>query len=467
MRGAKLMHTLSSQWIQLLSRRRLSNSGEFQDAYDESVRSAFEVDWDRILFCNALRRMHDKTQVFPLPEDDIVHSRLTHSLEVASVGRSLGKTVGERIVERHGISDYCSFHDFGDVVAAACLAHDIGNPPFGHAGEDAIARFFKQHPAGRDVVFQLSGRQASDFTDFEGNAQGFRVLARLQLEVDGGLRLSAATLGAFCKYPRESGKDLKHDRIDRKKHGFVQADAELFERLAQELGLHPQAGCGNAKVWARHPLAFLVEAADDICYSILDIEDGVRLGHVEQKSAEELLIAVARQSGRFKEDRLNRSTDKRARLGYLRAMAIGQFIQQCASVFLDNETAILEGRFDDALTGVIGAKEELGQLKELARHTCYNAPGVLEIELAGYEALAGLLGHFVPAMAAEDADDKKLDKRGLIARDLFLQRVKLDRIPDIYHRILRVTDYVSGMTDRYALSMFRRIQGIAVPGRIS
>lgn len=459
------MSEQARRWMRLLSRRRLSNRGEFQDAPEESVRSAFEVDWDRILFCNALRRMHDKTQVFPLPEDDVVHSRLTHSLEVASVGRSLGKMVGREIAQRHGLFEQLSLHDFGDVVAAACLAHDIGNPPFGHAGEDAIARFFREHAAGRAALERMSPRQAGDFTEFEGNAQGFRVLSRLQLEVDGGLRLSAATLGAFCKYPRESGRDLKGARIDSKKHGFVQADAMLFERLAEELGLVPLSASANTLVWARHPMAFLVEAADDICYSILDIEDGVRLGHVTQAEAEQTLISVAEQSGRFSLSRLNRTDDKRARLGYLRAMAIGQFIGECAQVFLENEAAILEGRFERSLTSAVGAHRQLEQLKELARHTCYNAPGVLEIELAGYEALAGLLGHFVPAMAAED--DRLLEKRLQIARALFMQRGTLIGIDHIYDRILRVTDYVSGMTDRYALSMFRRIQGISVPGRIS
>ncbi len=459
------MNAYASQWQKLLSRRRLSNSGEFQDVSEESVRSAFEVDWDRILFCNALRRMHDKTQVFPLPEDDVVHSRLTHSLEVASVGRSLGKMVGRQIVDRHGLAEHFSFHDFGDVVAAACLAHDIGNPPFGHAGEDAIANFFRVDEAGKNALLKMTSKQGSDFTEFEGNAQGFRVLARLQLEVDGGLRLSAATLGAFCKYPRESGKHLKGARIDSKKHGFVQADSGLFEKLAAELGLLNKGADANSKVWARHPLAFLVEAADDICYSILDIEDGVRLGYVNQDKACEPLRSVASRGGRFSEQRLQRSTDSRARLGYLRAMAIGQFIQQCAEVFLDNERSILEGDFDQALTGAMEARAELEQLKELARHTCYNAPGVLEIELAGYEALAGLLGHFVPAMAADH--ERELTKREQIARELFLQRGTMIGVRDIYDRILRVTDYVSGMTDRYALSMFRRIQGIAVPGRIS
>jgi dGTPase len=459
---------MTMEWQRLLSRKRVSFDGSLRDPSREVARSAFERDWDRLLFSTAFRRMHDKTQVFPLPDDDVVHSRLTHSLEVASVGRSLGKRVGQTICERYRIDTASEFdpHDVGDVVAAACLAHDIGNPPFGHAGEDAIAAFFRSE-AGATWLAGLSERERADLRAFEGNAQGFRQITRLQLEVDGGLQLTAAVLAAFSKYPRESGDDLNvEDRASTKKHGVFQEDLAALTAITTEMGLKASVATGGGRSWSRHPLAFLVEAADDICYSILDIEDGVRLRHVDAGAAESLLGAVAAKGQAFSLSRLNASDEPRARVAYLRATAIGQMIEESARVFLDVEARVLRGEHDVALGDLIPSHVELDALKKLAHKHCYNAADVIEIELAGYEALGGLLEHFIPAVVPDEASREGRPGREKKALELLRQRgVRIDE-PSRYSRILRVTDYVSGMTDRHALATYRRLKGIAIPGRI-
>jgi dGTPase len=454
---------MTMDWQQLLARRRLSFTGTFRDSSNSSRRRSFERDWDRVLFSTAFRRMHDKTQVFPLPDNDVVHSRLTHSLEVASVGRSLGKEVGRTLLDRHAaLAAHVDIHDLGDIVAAGCLAHDIGNPPFGHAGENAIASFF-QSDVGRAATAGLTERQRDDFEAFEGNAQGFRVLTRLLLEGDGGLHLTTATLAAFSKYPRQAGRGLAREgQISTKKYGFFEQDAPAFQALARETGLVPLAAPDGVLMWARHPLAFLVEAADDICYSILDIEDGVRLGHVRAADAEDLLTALAPN---VSADRLATCGDPMERVSYLRALAIGQMIDQCVQVFLDNEAAILAGTYGHSLADQIPGADKLKALKALAFRACYRAPEVLEIELAGYEALGGLLETFVPAAAAETFHGPLADKQKKTRALLLGRGVKLDGRP-AYERILRVTDYVSGMTDRHALATFRRLTGITIPGRL-
>lgn len=447
-------------WNQLLSRRRVNCRPGIREAAEEPARSAFERDWDRVIFSTAFRRMHDKTQLFPLPEDGVVHSRLTHSLEVASVGRSLGKRAGRTICQRHSID---AAHDIGMVVAVACLAHDIGNPPFGHAGENAIASYFEGERA-RAALESLSPQQQADLQNFEGNAQGFRILTRLQLEVDNGLRLTAATLAAFCKYPRFSGGHLKSsDNVATKKHGCFEHDREILGAVAREVGLTELvAGCA----WARHPLAFLVEAADDICYSILDIEDGVRLGHVPVEEAAGPLSSIARKLETYDGERDAKHSDPETRLDYLRAMAIGRMIEECVQVFLDHERQILDGAFRRSLTDEIPSHADLEALKQLARERCYGVADVLEIELAGYEALGGLLEHFVPAVIPEPSDRPRSGRERKSLELLRHHRVAIDA-GTLYERVLRVTDFVSGMTDRAALAIYRRLKGIAIPGRIA
>lgn len=454
-------------WQRLLSRKRVVCGGRLRETSLEGARSVFERDWDRLLFSSAFRRMHDKTQVFPLPDDDVVHSRLTHSLEVASVGRSLGKRVGRAVCERHAIpAADLDPHDIGDVIAAACLAHDIGNPPFGHAGEDAIATFFRAL-AAEPALAGLSPRERADLQAFEGNAQGFRVVTRLQLEADGGLQLTVATLGAFCKYPRESGEDGRRaGKVSSKKFGLFQDDVGTFEAIANELELPRVTSPGGVRAWARHPLAFLVEAADDICYSILDIEDAVRLRHVTRTDAEELLSAIAAKSQAFDPKRLAAFELLDDRIGYLRATAIGQMIEECTAVFVDAEAALLAGDFDIALADAIPSNTDLAALRRLARTQCYDAPSVIEIELAGYEALGGLLERFIPVAIPDDPANAPRPERERKALALLrASGASLDGLSR-YGRILRVTDFVSGMTDRHALATYRRLQGIAIPGRV-
>lgn len=448
-------------WKKLLSTRRINANGQLRDAPPEEARTAFERDWDRVLFSGAFRRMHDKTQVFPLPEDDVTHSRLTHSLEVASVGRQLGRWIGNAVCKREDIG--ATPHDIATLVATGCLAHDIGNPPFGHAGEDAIGSYFRSS-AGQEVLKGLNEKETFDLERFEGNAQGFRILTRTQLEPDGGLQLCAATLGAFSKYPRGAGSDLENTSIAAtNKHGFTQSEEGIFRKVAEELQLE-QICPGRS--WHRHPLALLVEAADDICYSILDIEDGVRLGHVPEQEATEILRALASKHPSFNEERYKDKPTK-SKIGYLRALSIGQLVTECATKFLDLEHEILGGRFTKSLVAVVTSAADLKALVKLARRRCYDAPTVVEIEMAGYEALGGLLSHFVPAVASQPDAREGLSKQRRKTLVLLAGRGVNVSEGGRYERILRVTDHVSGMTDRHALATYRKLHGISVPGRFA
>ena len=299
-------------WETLLSPQRKGKKGDISSA---PSRSAFEQDYDRIIFSHPFRRLQDKTQVHPLPEHDFVHTRLTHSLEVSSVGRSLGKKAGEVILGRHPeLQERLSLFDFGAVVAAAALAHDLGNPPFGHAGEDSISDFFKHNPAGQSWRTLVTPSQWEDLVRFEGNAQGFRLLNKDQY----GLRLTYACLGAFTKYPCPAMLSERDPaRKSQKKFGYFQSEAAFFREVAHHLGLHPLA----EDAWCRHPLAFLVEAADDICYSIIDLEDACRLGLVSFDETVELLAGIL--GDRLNRTKLAASEDLNEKLGVLRSLAIG------------------------------------------------------------------------------------------------------------------------------------------------
>lgn len=451
-------------WQHFLSPIRIGTLEDFPAEQEESQRSNFERDWDRVLFSNAFRRMHDKTQVFPLPGDDVVHSRLTHSLEASSVGRSLGRAVGNAIAERHHEPPIRP-ETFSGIVATACLAHDIGNPPFGHAGEDAIREFFREYFRTRAAssISQLRAPEKADLEDFEGNAQGFRILTRLQLEEDRGLCLTAATLGAYTKYPREAGIQLViPEHSSTKKHGFVQGDKRTFQRLVNVLELKRHECQGQGLSFYRHPLAFLVEAADDICYSILDIEDGIRLDYVRYEEAEAAIMPIVERGKAFSCSRLKRFC-RRERFGYLRALAIGELISECAVLFADCEDAILNGTWDMQLVDGIRSSAQLESLTGLAQKYCYQAPQVLEIELAGYKAISGLLECFVEAALAGAEPPRQTQKAWALLKSMSPIRQE----SSVYERLLRVTDFVCGMTDRFALSLWRRLTGVSVPGRMS
>jgi dGTPase len=420
-------------------------------------RTAFQQDYDRIVFTSAFRRMKDKTQVFPLSKSDYVRTRLTHSLEASCVGRSLGAVVGREIIARHGLHDVES-GDFGAIVAAACLAHDIGNPPFGHAGEDAIREWFRN--SGLLDRHPFTPAQRADFERYEGNAQGFRILTRLQNPANPGLQLTSAVLATFTKYPRPSHLAAELDGKSGKKFGFFQQDAEAFGHVARSTGLVERI---PGQAWRRHPLAFLVEVADDTCYLIVDLEDAARLGFVPYKDAECLLGELAGNavSGR----RLDRLHDPKERLEYLRAKAIGRLLESAAAVFLENEDAILKGEFDDELLDQSPVAIPLQAILKLAKETIYNARPALEIETAGFEVLGGLLALFTDAVEAGAGLARLTTRDRMLLKLLPTQFLGHDGQPDPdpYVRLLQVADFVAGMTDSYAVDMYRKLKGIDMP----
>jgi dGTPase len=429
-------------WPQLLSSQRQNQKA----GTDGVSRSSFEQDFDRIIFSHSFRKLQDKTQVHPLPEHDFVHTRLTHSLEVSSVGRSLGKRAGEVIMERHPElnSNFSSF-DFGAITAAAALAHDMGNPPFGHAGEAALSEYFK------NKTFDVTPAEYEDLVSFEGNAQGFRILNKKQF----GLRLTYATLGAFTKYPCPSllpGREKK--KKSQKKFGYFQSEAEAFKDVAEKLGLIPSFN----GAWCRHPVAFLVEAADDICYSIIDLEDGCRMGLVNFNDTVDLLAPIL--GSKLNKEKLSSTPGLNEKLGVLRAMAIGELIEASTEVFLDNEKGILDGSFDHALTDLCRFKEALGVINKVSVEKIYRTHTVVEIEASGHEVLPGLLHEFV--IAGTELVNPNSSRKNKNLALLFPEEVRLAIEDANTYTILRnVIDFISGLTDRHALSLYRKIKGIS------
>lgn len=430
------------EWSQLLSSAR-SNLKQ-KDA--EASRSAFEQDYDRIVFSHPFRRLQDKTQVHPLPEHDFVHTRLTHSLEVSSVGRSLAKKVGESVLANHqSLQSSYSLFDFGAIVAAAALTHDLGNPPFGHAGEDAISEFFVSG-SGRRFQDRVTPAQWAEFIRFEGNAQGFRIL-----NIDRyGLKLTNAVLGAFTKYPWTASASAR-----KSKYGFFESELQTFAHVAEDVGLIGRA----PDQWHRHPLAFLVEAADDICYSLIDLEDGCVLGLVSFEEARSLFSAVMTKSV-DRLDRLDRLKNRNERIGYLRALAIGDLIEACSKVFLEHEKEILSGKFDAPLVTLTSAAAGLKDIIRVSREKIYLSRQVAEIEASGHRVLPGLLEAFVDA-AWETRNTTPSRSQSnlfrLLPEDTALEIRQGEG--DAYPMLRLIIDFVSGLTDRHALSLFGKIMG--------
>jgi len=440
-------------WSRLLSPRRLPHAAASEPI--TAARNPFQKDWDRVVFCSAFRRLQDKTQVHSLPETDYVRTRLTHSMEVSSVGRSLGAAVGETVLQRRagGLGEI-SAAEFGHIVSAACLAHDIGNPPFGHFGEATIRHWFG-HGQGAALMRPLPAAQAQDFERFEGNAQGFRVLTRLQnWRNAGGLRLTCATLATFMKYPRPAvlGAGAQADPGDcaMKKHGFFVVDRDSFAEVAAEVGLQPRPG-GS---WCRHPLAYLLEAADDICYRVVDLEDGFKLGRIGFDTAEELLQPLV---GGFP-PRYREIEEPSQRIAYLRAKAIGRLIEDATAVFLDNEGAILAGSFRDDLIAASAAAPTLREIERLTRERIFQTRARYEVEIGGVEILETLLSAATEAMLQVERGET-LSPRSEALMHLLPERPPPGQVGR-YEGLLRVTDYVSGMTDSYALATFRRVKGL-------
>jgi dGTPase len=438
-------------WQQLLSSQRPSQKRNFH----ELSRSAFEQDYDRIIFSHPFRRLQDKTQVHPLPQDDFVHTRLTHSLEVSSVGRSLGKKVGEIILNKNpDLSKHTSLFDFGAIVAAGSLAHDLGNPPFGHSGEDAISDFFIHHPFGKSLQAKVTEAQWADLINFEGNAQGFRILNKKEY----GFKLTHATLGAFTKYPCPAlfnGRDKS--KKSQKKYGFFATEATLFKEVADQIGLVNK----DKFVWSRHPLAFLVEAADDICYSIIDLEDGCRLGLLTFDEVIELFSPILKD--KLDKKKLSYKSGLNEKLGILRAMVIGELIEATTIVFIENEENILDGTFDEALTDQCEHKGALKTINKISVEKIYRARHVVEIEAAGFEILPGLLEEF--GKASDALLKKNLEKKYINLSKLFpieTTQAILAKPDNIYLQFREVVDFVSSLTDKHALSLYRKIKGFEI-----
>lgn len=430
-------------WAQLLSSRRQDQ----KNSPDALSRSSFEQDFDRIIFSHPFRKLQDKTQVHPLPEHDFVHTRLTHSLEVSSVGRSLGKKAGEVIMQRHSdLNKSFSSFEVGAITAAAALAHDLGNPPFGHAGEAALSDYFKSK------TFDVTKAEYEDLVNFEGNAQGFRILNKKQF----GLRLTYATLGAFTKYPCPLQlHDRDKTRKSQKKFGFFQSERDAFRDVAENLGL---AQTSNG-AWCRHPLAFLVEAADDICYSIIDLEDGCRLGLVPFSEIVDLLAPIL--GSKLNREKLSVQAGLNEKLGVLRALTIGELIEATTEVFLDNEKGILDGSFDQALTDLCKFKDALGVINRVSIEKIYRTHTVVEIEASGHEVLPGLLHEFVAA--GLELKNPAASKKNKNLALLFPEEIRaVIRDSSNQYVVLRnVIDFISGLTDRHALGLYRKIKGIS------
>lgn len=442
------------EWIDLLSPARLY---EKESQTTGAYRSEFERDVDRIIFSHPFRRLQDKTQVVPLPEHDFVHTRLTHSLEVSSVGRSLGKRVAVTLFERYpelaqtGIAPF----DIGSAVAAACLAHDIGNPPFGHSGEQAISEIFK-HGLKSYTEENCTKAQQADLQNFEGNAQGFRLLAGKGKD---GLKLTVTTLGAFLKYPRESVLDNPDKgKRSHKKYGFFQSEKALAEQLAVQTGLARYES--ESLCFSRHPLVYLTEAADDICYLIIDLEDAVRMRVVSENDYVELLKPILGDT--FKAEKYRDTPTLNDRIGLLRALAINKLADSCAEFYLDNERDIRTGKLDQSLSDLIPQAGLLKDISDFSIPQVYNSEPVLEIQAAGFKVLPGLMDIFLHA--AEDArlNGKKLKSPANKNNwELFKRRTEIKTAPEtFYETATMVIDFVSGLTDRHAIALYRKLNGV-------
>lgn len=442
-------------WDKLLSARRLHTDNTHAD--DQSfARNEFQRDFDRIIFSSPFRRLQNKTQVFPLPGSVFVHNRLTHSLEVASVGRSLGNILANKLT-KSGEADGEKVQGIGSIVSAACLAHDMGNPSFGHSGEKAISRYFKDKE-GRILKGQISEAQWGDLTNFEGNANAFRILThRFKGKGASGFALTYSTLASIVKYPCESIAGGDKAKVHTKKYGYFDSEKGTYKTIAAELGIGQESE--NPMIYVRYPLVYLVEAADDICYNIIDLEDAHRLGILSHDTARELMLAFF--EGNDKKDlleRLDEIDDQNDQIAYLRAKCIHTLIMAVSDVFWEKRGAILEGTYNSSLTDDIPGPglQALQAIQDISWKKIYNYSTVVEIEVAGYQIIGGLLEEFVPAILDNSSHyEKKL--LALIPGQFHTTQT------DPYSKVQCVVDFISGMTDLYAIEMYRKIKGISIP----
>lgn len=444
-------------WNSLLSHKRLGID-ETLHASEDAARSQFQRDYDRIIFSSPFRRLQNKTQVFPLPGSVFVHNRLTHSLEVASVGRSLGNIIANGLAERHVNVPQSLLDGIGSIVSAACLAHDLGNPPFGHSGEKAISRYFSEIDTN-NIRELLTASQFQDFINFEGNANAFRLLThQFSGRRKGGFALTYATIGTLLKYPCTSS-DIANNNSPYEKYGVFQTELATLQHVAQELGL--QAITDSGTVFGRHPLVFLMEAADDICYQIVDLEDAHRLGILSSQQTKDLLFAFFDPKADAKaldelHVLLHDVSDENEQIVILRSRTINKLIDDCAAIFWEHYDDIMNCRFYSSLTKQLqgASKQALQEIQHIASNKIYNSREVVEIQVAGHRILSELLHEFITAALKNNS----LYTEQLL-RLLPTQLVYANA--NTYSHICSVVDYVAGMTDVYALEIYRKIKGIS------
>ena len=441
-------------WQQLISNKRLGQEVRHPERHDD--RSEFKRDYDRLIFSAPFRRMQNKTQVFPLPGSIFVHNRLTHSLEVASVGMSLGNDVARVLKQHHPELAGTLFEEIGTIVSTACLAHDMGNPPFGHSGEKAIQAYFREG-GGQALQERISNEFWNDLTHFEGNANTFRLLThRFHGRREGGFVMTYSTLASIVKYPHSSlcaGK--------KGKFGFFCFEEEYFRRIADELGMIRLSADGEPLRYARHPLVYLVEAADDICYEIMDIEDAHKLRILSFDETMKLLLGFFDEAHRQKiMQRITDEgiTDNNEKVVYMRACAIGLLESECARTFVENEQAILNGEFVVSLIDHVSplVRDAYKHCTNVSFERIYNSKPVLDVELSGYKIMETLMETLTEAaVSPEKFHSEQLRKRFSNQYDI--------NSNDFETRIMAVIDFISGMTDIFALDIYQKIQGISLP----
>ena len=442
------------EWKQLISNKRFGQEHKHAERHDD--RSEFKRDYDRLIFSSAFRRLQNKTQVFPLPGSIFVHNRLTHSLEVASVGMSIGNDISRRVIKKQPDLKDTLVEEIGTIVSAACLAHDLGNPPFGHSGEKAIQTFFSEGP-GLKIKPMVSSEFWDDITHFEGNANAFRILThRFKGRRQGGFVMTYSMLASIVKYPFASSLAGNHGKF-----GFFASEAESYRKIADELGISCKSAPGEPLKYARHPLVYMVEAADDICYEIMDIEDSHKLKILSYAETEHLLLSFFDEDIQQKiRQRIidEELTDENEKVVYMRASVIGKLENECVAAFLAHEEEILAGTFEGSLIDHISERQKKAykECEKISYSKIYQSKPVLDIELSGYQIMATLMEVFVEAAV----NPSRFYSKQLLRRVSSQYDIENENLEE---RIMAVLDYISGMTDIYALDIYQKINGISLP----
>lgn len=442
------------EWKQLISNKRFGQEYKHAERHDD--RSEFKRDYDRLIFSSAFRRLQNKTQVFPLPGSIFVHNRLTHSLEVASVGMSIGNDISRRVIQKRPELKDTLVEEIGTIVSAACLAHDLGNPPFGHSGEKAIQTFFSEGP-GQKIKSMVSSEFWDDITHFEGNANAFRILThRFKGRRQGGFVMTYSMLASIVKYPFASCLAGNHGKF-----GFFASETESYRKIADELGIFCKSAPGDPLKYARHPLVYMVEAADDICYEIMDIEDSHKLKILSFAETEHLLLSFFDEDIQQKiRQRIidEELTDENEKVVYMRASVIGKLENECVAAFLAHEEEILAGTFEGSLIDHISERQKKAykECEKISYSKIYQSKPVLDIELSGYKIMATLMEVFIEAAV----NPSRFYSKQLLRRVSSQYDIENESLEE---RIMAVIDYISGMTDIYALDIYQKINGISLP----